>query len=158
MPRLVALIGASPGVLHTTLCLLRRKGIQVDEVVVVATRHEWGTEAIEIARSCPCPGEEAPPAPPATRLLLLPSTDITGPQDITQLRKTLSRLLGPDTILDVTGGRKLMSIAAALEALRKGATITASIIPIHEYDRIRRATKPCDKTIQNPSTAHLTRL
>ena len=48
-----------------------------------------------------------------------------------------------------------MSIAAALEALRTGAAIAATTIPTEEYNRIHNATKPCDKTIQDPDTAHL---
>ena len=155
MPRLVALVGASPGALHTTLCLLRQRGIQVDEVVVVATRREWGAEAVEIARSCPCPGTGEPPAPAAICIITLPYTDVEGPHHLAQLRRTLSTLLGPNTILDVTGGRKLMSIAAALEALRTGATIAATTIPHEEYTRIHSAQALCDKTVRDPGKARL---
>jgi len=155
VPRLVALVGASPGALHTTLCLLLRRGIQVDEVLVVTTRREWGAEAIEIARSCPCPGTGEPPAPTATRTITLPYTDIESPHHLAQLRRTLATLLGPNTILDVTGGRKLMSIAAALEALRTGATIAATTILQEEYTRMHSAQTPCDKTIRNPGKARL---
>ena len=40
-----------------------------------------------------------------------------------------------------------MAVAAALEALEKGATIVASIIPDADYKRIAQESRPCSKTL-----------
>jgi len=153
-PKLVALLGTSPGTVHTTLCKLQEHGIDVDEVVIYATLTHTAAQAQWILWYCPCPKTGKPPLPPprTPRILHLGFNDIHGPQELDQLRKALAQDLDHATILDVTGGRKAMAIAAALEAYRRGATVVATIIPQEEYNRIQQAKNPCEKTAKQ---AHL---
>jgi hypothetical protein len=146
--RLVSIVGASPGTLHTVLCLLEEQGVAPSELAVISTSPSWAHEALEIARSCPCPATGRPPRAAAARTTvdILPFHDLEGPEHLAQLRRKLAGHLDPGTLLDVTGGRKLMAVAAALEALRAGAAVVAAMVPPEEYSRILAERSPCRKT------------
>jgi CRISPR-associated protein Csx14 len=147
LARLVSLVGRSPGTLHTVLCLLAREGARVGHVTIVATLPDAAEEAERIAQACPCPWTSRPPAEGVpVEKLLLPYQDVTTSSHIRHLRQTIASLLTPDTVLDVTGGRKAMSIAAAIEAAAHGAAIVAAHIPWRSYLETTGATEPCSKT------------
>ncbi len=148
--RLVALLGTSPGTVHTTLCKLQERGIEVNEVIIYATLPEVAEEAQEILRRCPCLSTGKPPLEEKQRVEIrtLGFSDVRSPEDLEELRLALRPALR-GALLDVTGGRKAMAIAAALEGYRSGATVVATIISQEEYKRIQEATSLCDKTAQH---------
>ena len=150
MARMVALLGTSPGTVHTTLCKLLEMSVKVDEVVIYATLQHAAEEAVEILRRCPCPGTGETPLRPGVRVetRLLGFEDVHGPEDLERLRISLRPVLR-GALLDVTGGRKAMAIAAALEGYRSGATVVATVIPREEYKRIQSAAEPCGKVARS---------
>jgi len=153
MPRLVSLVGLTPGVTHTALCLLARQGVPIGEVVVVGTQPEVLEEAVRIASQCPCPGVDKPY--PSFRTVLLDFPDIRSESDLARLGETLRSILGRGDYLDITGGRKIMSAWAAIVALNQRAHVVASIVPREEIERAQKAQDLCGKTV---GRAHLVRL
>ncbi len=141
IPRLFVLLGLSPGVLHTVLCAWRPRLRPDAEVVIVATSEETARRAIEIASRCPCPGGGGPPAGTHRfTVATLPASDVDSPRAIHELREALDKHgIGPRDAIDVTGGRKLASIAAALYAASKLALVGYTWIPTEEYRRITRS-------------------
>ena len=148
--KLVSLLGTSPGTPHTTLCKLLEKGIKPKKHIIVATSGASIREAQYILSNCPCSSNMEANIPVET--IVLPFSDIESIAQLKQLRTTLSKILDTDTILDITGGRKLMAVAAALEALERGATIVSTIIPDTEYKRIASEKDPCKKTLPEKAT------
>ncbi|AEM38356.1 hypothetical protein Pyrfu_0485 [Pyrolobus fumarii 1A] len=152
--RLVVLLGMSPGVLHTVLCALRANAATPTEVHIVATRRAPVHEAIEIARTCPCPGTDKPPLAPSTTIHVhaLRVDDVTDEEGINELLEKLEEATrgAKHAIIDVTGGRKLASIIAAMYSVRRGYTTIYTPIPHEEQQRINRAETLCDKTTRTP--------
>ena len=143
---LVSLLGTSPGTPHTTACKLLEEGVHLESYTILATLEQYAREAAAILTGCPCPATGKPPVQQQPRLILLPFTDVDTPEKLRTLRRTLTQLLDENTVLDITGGRKLMAVAAALEALQHGVTIVATILPDHIYNKTRTAKTPCEKT------------
>ncbi|MEB2835826.1 MAG: hypothetical protein GSR80_000034 [Desulfurococcales archaeon] len=146
MARLVSLLGMSPGTPHTVACLLAGEGYRLEEHVILATNPDVAREALGILSTCPCAPDGRPPGVPA-RVELLPFNDIREPGDLAALRRILGGILDADSILDLTGGRKLMAVAAALEALNRGSIIVSAIISDEDYRRIRDCREPCGKSL-----------
>ncbi|NOZ89330.1 MAG: hypothetical protein GXO15_05335 [Crenarchaeota archaeon] len=150
--RLVSLVGTSPGVLHTTLCKLLEHRLlsfsELDEVLVISTREQWATEAIEIARSCPCPATGNSPLQPGvkTSIYVTPFNDVDSQERLHNLRGLLAEIIDEGDIVDVTGGRKAMTVTAVVEAKERGATVVMTHIPPETYREIAEETKPCRKT------------
>lgn len=158
-PRLVSLVGRSPGTLHTVLCLLRRQGLQPGRVDIVATSAESAAEAERLARSCPCPdGLPALPGDTPVEHHVLPYGDVDSQERLREFRRLVAGLVEPGGLLDATGGRKAMSIAAAIEAAEKGATVLIAHIPWSSYlEKARARGDPCAATAR-PGEATLLRL
>jgi hypothetical protein len=155
--KLVSLLGLSPGTPHTVYCLLEGEGYTITEHVILATSREAAEEARRILEACPCPQTGRPPAATTkTAVELLPFNDVAAQADLVELRRILRQHLDTATILDVSGGRKLMAVAAALEALNRGSAIVAAIVPDQVYESLRRAGEPCAKTA--PDKAKLIKL
>ena len=152
--RLVVLLGMSPGVLHTVLCVLAARGLAPREIHVVATGKAPVSEALEIARSCPCPGAGTPPLTGREEIHthVMSVDDVVDERGIEELKEKLEEATrgARDAIIDVTGGRKLSSIIAAMFALRYGYTATYTPIPPEEQNRINRAESLCGKTARIP--------
>ena len=144
--RLVSLLGTRPGTPHTTACKLLEEGVQLEAYTIVATLEHYAREAASILTQCPCPVTGEPPAREEPRLVLLPFTDVDTPEKLRRLRRILSSLLDDTVVLDITGGRKLMAVAAALEALQRGVSIVASILPDSVYKEVHAAAALCGKT------------
>ncbi len=153
MPRLVSLVGTTPGVTHTGYCLLASAGVGVDEVVIVGNLGEVVDEAARILAECPCPWGEV--GVPRVRRVYLGFPDIRSELDLDELGGMLSALLREGDYVDITGGRKIMSAWAAIVALKSRAHVVASIVPGEEIERARHASTLCGKTV---SRAHLVRL
>lgn len=155
--KLVSLLGTSPGTPHTTICILEQLGHHVRKHIIVATKGAALNEATTILKQCPCPATGKPPASTTPiETITLPYNDIENQEHLRQLRHILAKILDTDTILDITGGRKIMAVAASLEALNHGATIITTTIPDHLYQEIKQAKHPCNKTA--PHRAKLLKL
>ena len=146
--RLVSLLGTSPGVVHTVLCLLAREGRQPKSVTIVATIPEAAREAVEIATGCPCPWTRGPPlARDQVRVVLLPYQDVDTAERVRDFRRRIAELLDLDTVLDVTGGRKAMAVAAAIEAATRGIPVIAAQLRRWSlYHETTSASEPCMKS------------
>lgn len=155
--KLVSLLGTSPGTPHTTICILRQLGHSIRKHIIVATKGAALNEAITILTKCPCPATGKPPASTTSiETITLPYSDIENQEHLQQLRQTLAKILDTDAILDITGGRKIMAVAASLEALNHGTTIITTTIPDQLYQEIKQAKQPCNKTA--PHMAKLLKL
>ncbi len=155
--KLLSLVGTSPGVLHTVLCLLAREGRRPARVVIVATIPEAAEEATAIAAGCPCPWTRRPPIDRGRiEVVVLPYSDVDSPEKVRDFRRRIAALLDLDTVLDVTGGRKAMAIAAAIEATRQGVPVLAAqLTRWSDYHYLSRSTDPCKKTApQNAKLIH----
>ena len=155
--KLVSLLGTSPGTPHTTICILKQLGHNIRKHIIVATKGAALSEAITILTQCPCPATNKPPAQTThIETITLPYNDIENQEHLKQLRQTLAKILDTETVLDITGGRKIMAVAASLEALNHGATIITTTIPDKLYQEIKQAKQPCNKTA--PHKAKLLKL
>jgi len=64
--------------------------------------------------------------------------DITSPNDFKKFKKEILSRISVGDYVDFTGGRKAMSVAAALSAREVGAHVVTTIIPQGEYNRISK--------------------
>jgi len=153
--RLVVLLGRSPGVLRDVICSLLARGVVLDKVYVVGTRDSLFDEAEKVLHACPCPQGNAKTIP--LHKIILPYNDIDSFEKLTHFRTTIRALANPNTIVDVTGGRKLMSVGAAIEALQVGVQVSYLLVPPQELERLKNCKpdeNPCTCTTQNPK--HIT--
>ena len=68
--------------------------------------------------------------------------------------------IGRGDFVDVTGGRKVMSIALALAAMRAGARVITTVIPQEEYSRVQALLEkgysdPCELLSKQSRTIEL---
>ena len=136
--RLVVLLGRSPGVLRDVLCSLLGVGERVELVYVVGTMDSLFDEAERVLFECPCRGLEGV----KVERVVLPYRDVDSLEKLFHFRSTIRRLIDSRTVVDVTGGRKLMSVGATLQAEREGARVSYLLIPPEELERINRECKP----------------
>ena len=68
--------------------------------------------------------------------------DVDSLEKLFHFRSTIRRLIDGRTVVDVTGGRKLMSVGATLQAEREGARVSYLLIPPEELERISRECQP----------------
>jgi len=146
LARLIATVGLTPGAPHTSLCLLLSRGVNIEEVVIVGNVRETVEEAARILRECPCPNGSLPGA--AVKTVQLGFPDVRSQADLVKLGDALGGLIRPGDYVDVTGGRKIMAVWAALVALNKGAHVVATIVPREEAERALASSEPCGKTVE----------
>ncbi len=111
-------------------------------MLLLATRRDVSERAARLAASCPCPGSSRPPLPKpeAVHMIILEHSDYDSIEAVEELKRVLIDLdIGVGDAIDVTGGRKLASLEAALFAAQRGAVVGYSIIPSSEYTRLQRA-------------------
>ena len=147
---LLSFLGRSPGTLHTTLCALLERGIRIEKVVVVATRGSAVDEAVEIARLCPCPGGGEPPLARGVELqvVTLGFEDVRGVGDLEEVRRLVSSIADRHTLIDVTAGRRVLALVAAVEGVRRGARIVYALVPYEEQVRAQSSRDACGKTVR----------
>ena len=136
------------------LCALRSQRIEPREVHLVATSRAPVEEAVEIARRCPCPGGGGPPLSARTSIVVyrMRVGDVVDEDGVRELLEKLGEAVrgAGEAVIDVTGGRKLASIIAAMFAVRRGYTAVYTPIPHEEQRRIDAARDPCGKTARTP--------
>jgi len=141
MAKLVSTLGTSPGGIFETYMNLREgnyegddvKPIDIKEVYVIRTSDksvEFAWKLIKAIFSC-CKREEV-----TISDIPLTMQDINSSEDFKKFRKEIFSRLNVGDYVDFTGGRKAMSVAAALAAREVKAHVITTIIPQNEYNRI----------------------
>ncbi|BBD73326.1 hypothetical protein HS1genome_1715 [Sulfodiicoccus acidiphilus] len=107
--------------------------VKIDEIYVVRTRGEEVERAFRILRALLlCCVKESPPL----RDVPLDLNDVDSPEDYAKFRGAVLKLVSPGDYVDVTGGRKVMSVAAAVVARERGAHVLTTLISTKEYARV----------------------
>jgi len=148
--RLIATLGASAGVVYeSTLNLCRGSWespyatpIRIDEVVVVRTTAppvEFAFKLLKLLFACTetlPPEKRLPENCRAIRIVDVPAPvqDIVDKNSYLQYYDTIRRQIAPESIVDVSGGRAAMAIAAARAAIATPyTTLITTIIPPEQY-------------------------
>ncbi len=156
MTRLIATMGTQPGSVYETLLNLCRgrydRGdetsppIPIDEVVLVYTKSKDVVDAYRLARlliacSQHIMGEQLRLPCMVRKIIGVPVDveDIDSRQSFESFYNTVRRSVSQGDIIDVTGGRVAMGIAAARAAWESKAMIVASVIPAERYSEINAA-------------------
>ncbi len=144
MPKLVSTLGTSPGGVLETFEYLVKKGVEITEIRVITTRNPEVDKAwriLNILFLC-CLKEKYPKVEIAKYQIDI--DDINSEDDLRKFKEFIQGHLQPHDYMDITGGRKGMSVAAALAAKAAGALIVTSIISQQSYrtinDKIRNFT------------------
>ncbi|AWR98668.1 CRISPR-associated ring nuclease Crn1 [Metallosphaera hakonensis] len=141
MPKLLVTLGTTPGGIFETFENLKRGNyeaenhppVHISEVYVIRTSDPAVNLAWKLVKAvfaC-CGGKEVTIAD-----IPLEINDINSKQDFLTFKRAIKARLSPGDFVDFTGGRKAMSVAAAIEAREAGAKVVTTIIPQQEYVRI----------------------
>ncbi|MEW9492173.1 MAG: CRISPR-associated ring nuclease Crn1 [Candidatus Aramenus sulfurataquae] len=149
MTKLVCTLGTSPGGIFETYKNLRGGNYEVDKTIANATPIEinevyvirTSDKAVEFAwklvkaifACCREKGDEVTIAD-----IPIPIQDITSPNDFKKFKNAILPKISVGDYVDFTGGRKAMSVAAALSAREVGAHVVTTIIPQGEYSGISK--------------------
>jgi len=148
--RLVATLGVSAGVVYEAVLNLCRgvwespyaTRIRVDEVVVVRTsapQVEFTFKLLKLLFACSemlPPEKRLPEQCKAIRIVdvPVPIQDIVDKNSYLQYYNVVRRQIAPESIVDISGGRAAMGIAAARAAIATPYTIlVTTIIPPEQY-------------------------
>jgi CRISPR-associated protein Csx14 len=147
MVKLVSVLGTTPGGIYETFINLSQgkyeaenpTPVKVDEVYVIRTNNEAVTFAWKLVKAifacCGSKGIIIADIP-------LPMDDINSADDFKKFRKEVGSRINVGDYVDFTGGRKAMSVAAALEGLHKRAHIVTTVVSPDEYTRVNNLLKP----------------
>jgi len=136
MAKLVATLGTSPGGVLETFLYLIKQGVEIDEIRVITTTNpevEKAWKIVKIMFIC-CVKEKYPNVIISKHPVEM--DDINNEEDLIKFKNFIEKQIGEGDYVDITGGRKGMSVAAALAAKKKGAKITTSIISQDSYREI----------------------
>jgi CRISPR-associated protein Csx14 len=148
MTKLVSTLGTSPGGIFETYVNLRKgkyegdevKAIDIKEVYVIRTLDKSVEFAWKLVKSifacCKEKGDEVTIAD-----IPISIQDINSPDDFKKFKKEICSRINVGDYVDFTGGRKAMSVAAALSAREVKAHVVTTIIPQNEYNRISEIIK-----------------
>lgn len=145
MTKLIATLGTSPGGIFETYTNLingtyeseNPRQIEIQDVYIIRTKDKevefaWKlVKALFICMKVPAQIADIP----------LPINDITSKEDYEIFRKEIFQRINKGDFIDFTGGRKAMSVAAAIGAVKKEAYLVTTIIPQQEYNRIQQQIK-----------------
>ncbi|TRM87002.1 hypothetical protein DJ521_04420 [Sulfolobus sp. E3] len=144
MPKLVSTLGTSPGGVLETFEYLMKNGVQITEIRVITTKNpevEKAWRILNVLFLC-CVKQKYPKVEIAKYQIDI--DDINNEDDLRKFKEFIEGHLQPDDYMDIKGGRKGMSVAAALAAKAVGAKIITSIISQQSYrsinDKIRNLT------------------
>ncbi len=144
MVKLVATLGTSPGGIYETFMNLRSGNYNgeavkdLKEVYVIRTSDKAVELAWKLVKAifvC-CQGKEV-------EIIDIPIQikDIASKEDYNIFVKSLQGKISRGDYVDFTGGRKAMSVAAAMSAIMNEAHVVTTIVPQDEYNRIQSLIK-----------------
>lgn len=157
MAGLVSTLGVSPGVPYETLLNLCRGSydapynppLKVDSVTIVYTTHPMVVSSYMVAwLLIECGGEifrgSSKSLPEGCGRVTvdgvkLPFEDVDSRERFQHLAYRLRRIIGRNDVVDVTGGRASMAIAASLAAAEAGAMIVTTLISPQLYNQVSSA-------------------
>jgi len=143
--KLISTLGTSPGGIFETYTNLvngnyeaeKPEKVQITEVYVIRTKDKevefaWKlVKALFVCMKVPATIVDIP----------VNVVDITSKSDYEEFKKAVFDKISKGDFVDFTGGRKAMSVAAAIGALQRGANLVTTIIPQEEYNRIQQKIK-----------------
>ncbi|MFP3064814.1 MAG: CRISPR-associated ring nuclease Crn1 [Sulfolobus sp.] len=146
MVKLISTLGTSPGgVFESYLNLINGKyeaenpiKVEIDTVYIIRTKDpevEFAWKLVKAVFAC-CGGRNVTVAD-----IPLPITDIFSRDDYLTFLRNVKDKISKEDYVDITGGRKAMSVAAAIAARYRNANILTTIIPQNEYNRIQQLIK-----------------
>ncbi len=160
MARLVATLGTQPGSVYETLLNLCRGAydygekesprLSIDEVVLVHTRGAVVVEAYRLAKlllACQrhvMPQElRLPNHCHVGKIVAAPVEleDVDSRRGFEEFYRVVRANVSRGDVVDVSGGRVAMGVAAALAARDAEAMVVASVIPSEEYQQVESARK-----------------
>jgi CRISPR-associated protein Csx14 len=140
MPKLVATLGTSPGGVAESLLYLNKIGILINDIEILLTSEPTVLKSYNIVSTiltcCVNLGYDI-----YISKHVLPFNDIESNEELITLKTKLEEIINEGDYVDITGGRKAISVIAALIAKKKKAHVITSIIPQDEYTRINNLLK-----------------
>jgi len=143
--KLIATLGTSPGGIFETYTNLingtyeaeRPEKVEISDVYIIRTKDkdvEFAWKLVKALFTC----MKVP-----AQIVDIPVniSDITSKSDYDLFRKAVFDKISRGDYVDFTGGRKAMSVAAAIGAAQRGASLVTTIIPQQEYNRIQQKIK-----------------
>ncbi|BFI74281.1 CRISPR-associated ring nuclease Crn1 [Sulfurisphaera ohwakuensis] len=145
MVKLIATLGTSPGGIFETYTNLingtyeseNPSKIEIQDIYIIRTKDKevelaWKlVKALFICMKVPAQIADIP----------VSINDITSKEDYEIFKKEIFQRISKGDFIDFTGGRKAMSVAAAIGAVKKEAYLVTTIIPQQEYNRIQQQIK-----------------
>ncbi|QGR19648.1 CRISPR-associated ring nuclease Crn1 [Stygiolobus azoricus] len=156
MARLIATLGTSPGGIFESYKNLIEgnyqgdnvEKVKIDEVYIIRTSDkavEFAWKLVKAIFTC-CGAKDV-------RVYDIPLsiTDINSRQDFLTFKREVESKINNGDFVDITGGRKSMSVAAAMSARNRNAKIITTVVPQAEYNRVQNLIKqlePREKEIE----------
>ena len=110
--------------------------VGIDEVYVVRSAFvDFTWRLVKVVFTCRGAGGVV------VRDLVAPMEDVEGPEDFRRFMDAVLSVMRSGDYVDLTGGRKAMSVAAALVAREVGAHLVTTIVPQEEYGRVNELIK-----------------
>ncbi|WP_252901503.1 CRISPR-associated ring nuclease Crn1 [Vulcanisaeta sp. JCM 14467] len=136
--RLVVTLGTTPGGVYESFINLRLGRcigcvgpVGVDEVYVVRSASvEFTWKLVKAIFTCCDTGDVV------IKDLVAPMEDMEDPEDFRRFMDAVLSVVRGGDYVDFTGGRKAMSVAAALAAREVGAHLVTTVVPPEEYGRV----------------------
>lgn len=145
MAKLIATLGTSPGGIFETYTNLVKGTYEaenpipqeIDSVYIIRTvdkEVDFAWKLIKLLFSCL-------KVPATISDIRVNVTDIMSKTDYDTFKNAIFDKIIKGDFVDFTGGRKSMSVAAAIGALKRGGNLVTTIIPQQEYNRIQQKLK-----------------
>ncbi|BFH74169.1 CRISPR-associated ring nuclease Crn1 [Sulfurisphaera javensis] len=145
MVKLIATLGTSPGGVFETYTNLingnyesdNPSKVEIDTIYLIRTLDkdvEFAFKLVKALFIC----QKIPSEVVEIKINI---SDITNKQEYEQFKSQIFQKIGKGDFVDFTGGRKAMSVAAAIQALKRDAYLVTTIIPQSEYNRIQNKLK-----------------
>jgi CRISPR-associated protein Csx14 len=156
MARLIATLGTSPGGIFESYKNLIEgnyegdnvEKVNIDEVYIIRTSDKAVEFAWKLVKAifacCGAKGVHVYDIP-------LSISDINNRQDFLMFKREVESKINEGDFVDITGGRKSMSVAAAISAIKRKARTITTIVPQAEYNKVQKLIKelePREKEIQ----------
>jgi len=150
--KLIATLGTSPGGVLETFEYLRKKGDLVTDIVIITTGNPNVKKAYDYLLSMFSCCIKLKYQDVYIEEIRLPFDDITSEEDLIQLMKIASDKVNAGDYVDITGGRKAISMAMGMLAFKNGAKVITTIVPQEKYNEVQQEMKSNRKPIRGECT------
>jgi len=139
--KLVASLGTSPGGILETFEYLRRNGVEINDIEVVKTKDNAVSKAYDYLLSMFSCCIKLSYNDVIMGTLELPFSDITTSDDLNEMMKLVEPIINEGDYVDITGGRKAISMVMGLVAMKKKAHVITTIVPQSKYNEVQEKLK-----------------